>query len=311
MTNFKDTLDALAAHQRMRRHFLQQLTDLSTPQLQQLRAVWSSLPDPERINLLAILRRQTEGDALLDFDAVYEMAMEDPNSDVRRMAIAAAVDDESQSFMDRLIDLVATDPDPMVRTAAADRLETFALDAEVGKLPEEEGRRVEKALLDRVKSETEDTSVRSAALASLGYFSSAEVRAEIERALTRSGLKTAALRAIGRSIDPEWTDTLKESMGSDDPEIRREAAIAAADYEDTVAGLGDLVDDPDKSVRMAAIASLGQIGGPEVRDILDYCYESPDPEIRKAAAAAMDEIDAAESPLESIPPHDDEIEADE
>ncbi|HEX2987839.1 MAG TPA: HEAT repeat domain-containing protein [Chloroflexota bacterium] len=306
MPDFKDTIDALAAHQRMRRHLLQQLTDLSPEQLQQLKTVWSTLPDPERINLLAYLRRQAEEDSLMDFDAVYEMAMEDPNSDVRRMAISAAVDAEDVSLMDRLLEVVASDPDVMVRAAAAERLGPFACDAEVGKLPEEDGKRLETALLDKVKSETEDIRVRAAALASAGYFSTDEVSAEIQRALTRSGLKTAALRAIGRNINPEeWTETLKESMGSDNPDVRREAAAAAADYEDTVGDLGDLVDDPDRSVRLAAIASLGQIGGPEARDFLVYCYESEDPEIRKAAAAAMDEIDSAESPLERFGPYDD------
>jgi HEAT repeat protein len=309
MPDFKDTLDALAVHQRIRRHLLQQLTDLSHDQLQQLKAVWSSLPDPERINLLAYLRRQAEEDQLMDFDAVYEMAMEDPNSDVRRMAIAAAVDDKSRSLMDRLIALMGSDPDVIVRMAAADRLGAFACDAEVGEMSEEEARQIEKALLDRVKSETEDPRVRGAALASAGYFSTEEVRAEIQRALTRSGLKAAALRAIGRNINPEeWTETLRESMGSDDPDMRREAVLAAADYENTVADLGDLVDDPDLSVRLATITALGQMGGPEARDILVYCYESDDPEIRKAAAAAMDEIDAAESPLESPGQYDDELE---
>lgn len=297
MPTFEETLAALAAHQRLKRNQLKQLTDLAPEQLRQLKTVWSGLPDPERMNLLAMLRRQAEEDALVIFDAIYEMAMEDPNADVRRLAIGASVDDESRRLMVKLLDLCAHDPDSLVRAAAAERLAGFAYEAEVGTLPEEDAREIQRVLLERVQSETEDVNVRAAALSSMGYFSTEEVRAEIERGLTRSGLRLAAIQAIGRNIDPIWTETLTEQMGSEDPIVRREAALASADYEETVAALADLVDDPDVSVRLAAVASLGQIGGAEARDTLIYCYESSDPAIQEAAANALEEIEFSEDPL--------------
>ncbi len=304
MPSFGETLEALAAHQRLKRSQARLLSDLSREQLQQLKRTWSGLPDPERMNLLATLRREAEEDLLVDFDAIYRMAQEDPNADVRRLAIGASVDDESPDLLLRLLDLCLHDPDEMVRSAAAERLGGFALKAELGDLSEEDAREIQRVLLDRAQSETESISVRAAALVSVGYFSTEEVRAEIRRAITRSGLRLPAIQAMGRNIDPAWTATLTEQMGSEDATVRREAALAAADYEDAVGALADLVDDPDTSVRLAAISSLGQIGGAEARDALIYCYESSDPVVREAAGEALAEIAAAEDPLDTIGPEE-------
>ncbi|MGE5618118.1 MAG: HEAT repeat domain-containing protein [Sphingomonadaceae bacterium] len=300
MPSFEETLETLAARRRLTRPQTRQLTDLGQDQLQHFRTVWLGLADRERMTLLATLRQHAEEDTLVDFDAIYEMAIEDPNADVRRLAIGASVDDDSQELLAKLLDLCLHDPDETVRAAAADRLGGFALAAELGERPEEDAREIERVLLDRAQSETEATSVRAAALASVGYFSTDNVRAEIRRGLTRAGLRLAAIQAIGRNIDPVWAESLREQMASDDPAVRREAAIAAADYEEVVDTLADLVDDPDASVRLAAISSLGQIGGPEARDALVYCYESSDPTMREAAAEALAEIEANENPFGNL-----------
>ncbi|MHB1159303.1 MAG: HEAT repeat domain-containing protein [Chloroflexota bacterium] len=300
MPSFKETLEAMAANRRLTPPQTKQLSGLRRDQLQQFSAAWSGLPDRARMTLLATLRQNAEEDSLVDFDAIYEMAIEDPNADVRRLAIGASVDDTSAELLKRLLDICLHDPDETVRAAAADRLGGFALEAELGDRSEEDARDIQRVLLDRAQSETETTSVRAAALASVGYLSTEEVRSEIRRAITRSGLRLAAIQAMGRNIDPIWTESLVQQMGSEDPAVRREAALAAADYEDTVETVADLVDDPDGSVRLAAVASLGQIGGPVAREALVYCYESADPAIQEAAAEALAAIEAAEHPLGSL-----------
>ena len=300
MPTFEESLNALAAHQRLKRSQTKQFSDLSPKQLEQFKTVWNSLPDPERINILATLKKHAEEDMLVDFDAIYEMAIEDANADVRRVAIGASVDDQSPELLSLLLKHCANDPEAIVRQAAAERLGGFAYEAEVGTLPEEDARRIESALLERVQSETEEKAVRGAALSSVGYFSTERVRVEIQRALARPELRISAVRAIGRNIDPIWNRTLEEQMGSEDPAIRREAAEAAANYEDTVETLANLVDDPELAVRLAAIRSLGEIGGAEAHDVLIYCYESSDPTMRAAAADALAEMEAAEDPLGSL-----------
>lgn len=300
MPTFEEVLNALAAHERVRPSQTKLLSGLGSRESGRLAAVWSGLPDPERLRLLATLRRQAEEDHLLDFGAVYQMAMSDPNADLRRLAIIASAQEERPQLLPRLLELCDRDPDEMVREAAAERLAAFAYEAEVGGLPESQGREIERVLLKRVQSETEAPNVRAAALASVGYFSTESVRAEVRRALTRDSLRIAALRAIGRNCDPIWTSELVQQMGNADPAVRREAAEAAADYEDTVAALSDLVDDPDLSVRLAAISSLGTIGGPQAYEVLVYCYESHDPAIKKAATEAIREIEADEDPMGTV-----------
>ncbi len=302
MPSFDDTIQAMAAHQRLKPSQIKQLSGLASEQLRQLRGVWSTLPDPERMNLLASLRRHAEENTLTDFDAIYQAAMDDRNGDVRRVAVSAVLGDRDLGILAKLLELCASDAEEVVRATAAERLGGFAYEAEVGTLPAETARQIERVLLERVQSETEAPNVRAQALASAGYFSSESVRGEIRRSLTREGLRIAAIRAIGRNLDPEWTSVLIEQMASEDPAIRQEAAEAAADYEDTVDALTDLVDDPVVAVRLAAIVSLGKIGNAEAKDALIYCFESNDPVIKKAATAALREIETAEDPLGTAGP---------
>ncbi len=311
MPSFEDTIEALVAHQRLRPSQIRQLSGLASEQLRQLRGVWATLPDPERMNLLASLRRHAEEDSLTDFDAIYQAAMDDRNGDVRRVAVSAVLGDRDVGVLTKMLELCASDPEEIVRATAAERLGGFAYEAEVGTLPRETAAQIEKVLLERVQSETEAPNVRARALASVGYLSTDAVKREIRRAMTRESLRIAAIRAIGRNLDPEWTDLLTEQMASDDPAIRQEAAEAAADYEDTVDALTDLVDDPVVAVRLAAISSLGKIGSAEAKDALIYCFESNDPVIKKAATAALHEIEATEDPLGTAGPEWDDEDEDE
>lgn len=308
MASLEDTLTALASHQKLKPSQMKQLSGLASEQLRQVRGVWSTLPDPERMHILASLRRHADGDSLTDFDSIYGMAMDDPNADVRRVAVSAVLADDNPVLLPRLLDLCASDPVETVRAAAAERLGGFAYEAELGTLPENTARQIQQVLLERVKSETEGLNVRARALASVGYFSTDEVRDEIRRGLAREELRVASIRAIGRNLDPVWTEVLIEQMGSDDPTIRQEAAEASAEYEDTVEALADLVDDPEMPVRLAAIAALGKIGGAEAKDVLVYCYESDDPAIKKAASQAMRQVEVVEDPLGSAGPEWDEDE---
>ncbi len=310
MSSFEDTLRALATHEKLKPSQIKHLSGLASEQLRQVRGVWATMNDFERMNLVATLRRYASEDNLLDFDAVYGIALDDANGDVRRVAVNSIAGEDNTGLLRKLLELCSSDPEETVRASAAERLAGFAYEAEVGTLPEEEAREIERVLLERAQSETEGLNVRAQALASVGYFSTEAVRSELRRALTRSGLLIAAIRGIGRNIDPVWTPVLVEQMGSSDAAVRREAAEAAADYEDTLDALAELVDDPVTSVKLAAISSLGKIGGSEAKDILVYCYESPDPVVKKAARAALRELETDEDVLGTAGPEPDDDEED-
>lgn len=313
MASFEDTLKALAAHQRLKPSQMKQLSGLASEQLRQFRGVWSMMQDAERMTLMASLRRHARDDSLADYDAIYLAAMDDPNGDVRRVAVSAVACDDNPVLLDRLLKLCESDEEETVRAAAAERLAGFAYQAETGTFSDNAAREIERVLLGRVTSDTEGTSVRALALASAGFISSDAVRAELKKGVDDPAFRIAALRGMGRNISPEFTEVLVEQMGSEDPAVRREAAEASADYEDTVEALGELVDDPELEVRLAAISSLGKIGGPEAKDVIVYCIESRDPAIKKAASAALREIETQEDVLGSAGPEwgDDELEDDD
>ena len=237
--------------------------------------------------------------------------MDDPNTAVRRVAIASTITDDSPAVLDRLLRLCVDDPDETVRRAAAERLAGFAFEAEVGKLDHDSLRRIEETLVGRVRSEAEALQVRAAALTSAGFLSTEPVQSEIRKGLANSGLQIAAIRAIARNLDPRWTAVLEEQMADDDPIVRQEAAVAAAEYEETVGALGELVDDPEIPVRLAAISSLGKIGGDEAYDFLVYCHESSDPIVKEAAEKAMQEAEEEDESLGEISPLDLSAEEDE
>jgi HEAT repeat protein len=301
MTNsIEETLQALRERRPLTGVQVKSLSGLASSQIALLRSTWLGLSDRERLGTLATLLRQASTNPLLDFDAVFLMAMDDPNSSVRRVAAGAAMDSENPDILERLLMLASDDPDETVRGAAADRLGSFASEAEVGKLSGDDRSRIEQTLLARVRSDSESWPVRAAALASAGFLSTESVRVEVQRGLAHPALRISAIRAIARNLDPTWTGPLVEQMRSDDPAVRLEAATAASEYEDTVDALGQLVDDPDEGVRLAAIASLGRIGGPDAYDLLVYCHESSDPAIREAAARAMEEGDEDEALMEDL-----------
>jgi HEAT repeat protein len=85
-------------------------------------------------------------------------------------------------------------------------------------------------------------------------------------------------------------------LGSEDPQLREEAARALGEIEDerAVTPLAELVDDPVAAVRLAVIEALGHIGGEDAREALLYLAEAADDEVREAAEGALEEIEAAE-----------------
>jgi HEAT repeat protein len=101
---------------------------------------------------------------------------------------------------------------------------------------------------------------------------------------------------MGRSADPSWTDRLMPVLGSEDPQLRLEAARALGEIEDerAVTPLVELVDDPVTEVRLAVVEALGHIGGENAREALLYLAEATEDEVRTAAEKALEEIEAAE-----------------
>jgi HEAT repeat protein len=168
---------------------------------------------------------------------------------VRLAAFECALEDRSPRLLARLVDLVRNDPSREVRRSAAEDLARFTLLGELDDLDRDSTRQVRERLLEAVHAEQEDSSVRAAALAALGYFSDEPMMHQLAQAFTDPDLRLGAVRGMGRSADPRWTDRLMPVLGSEDPQMREEAARALGEIEDdrAVSPLVELVDDQARS----------------------------------------------------------------
>lgn len=144
--------------------------------------------------------------------------------------------------------------------------------------------------------------VRRRAIEAASPFASDPRLAElIERLFEEEelGLRATAIYAMGRSMDGRWLATAINEFVSDDAEIRYEAARAAGLLAETDAlpGLSELAQDDDLEVRLAAITSIGQIGGAAaVRILRRLAEDAPDTD-DEAIDDALIEAAIATDPL--------------
>jgi HEAT repeat protein len=111
-------------------------------------------------------------------------------------------------------------------------------------------------------------------LESLGYSSRPEVVTLIESTFHRENpeWQASALLAMGRSADERWEDEITVSLVNEDDRIRKAAVEAAGELPLKVAGpllLKLLEEEEDDEIISAAIWSLSQIGGEDVRTYLE------------------------------------------
>jgi HEAT repeat protein len=293
---FERALKAVAAEEPLSTENLDSMSVLEAADLEAFGTVMRGLPAAARARLIRGLRTAAEQRLRLDFSGPNHLALDDEDEAVRLAGVESALEDSSPRLLRRLLELVRSDPSRAVRQAAAEDLSRFALLAELDSLDDSSGGQVRARLLEVVRDEAEDQRVRSAALAALGYFSDDVAAEQLGVAFTSPELRHGAVRGMGRSADPRWSDRLMPVLGSEDPRMRIEAARALAEIEDerAVAPLVEMVDDPERDVRMAVIQALGAIGGEQAREALLYLLQDPEDGIREAAEAMLSAMEEQE-----------------
>ena len=293
---FTRALQAVADQGPLPQAALDSLSVLEGGDLQRFRDVFTTLPAPARARLIIALRGAAEERLRLDFGPLNLLALDDPDAQVRLAGVQSAIEDRGRPLLRKLLDLVEGDPNIDVRWAAAEDLSRFTLLCELEDLDAETSDEVKRRLNRVVDDESQAPKVRASALAALGYFSDPETAETLARGFLDADLRVGAVRGMGRTADPRWTDRLMPVLGSDDPEQRLEAARALGEIEDerAITPLVETVDDPDIDVRLAAIEALGHIGGDEAREALLYLAEAGGDQIGEAAERALEELEAAE-----------------
>lgn len=292
---FQELLDALLDEQvPLHPRYLYRLADLSAADLAKLEQAWPKVSAWRRQALMEDIEELGESDYLLSFEALARMAVEDPDSKVRMSSVRTLWEYEEDDLAELFLNLLTTDKDPMVRAAAATGLGRYIYLGETEELEQQVLVNIENSLL-RVANSAEVPIVRRRALESLGYSSREEVPPLIEAAYSskENDWLATALFAMGRSADERWKPLVMDMLDYPIPTVRAEAVRAAGELEmfDAAPLLLDMLEDDDEDVRIAAIWSLSQIGGEEVRDALEILQEEAEDE---------EEADYLESALDNL-----------
>lgn len=294
-------LELADASQRLKAASLPRLSALDGEQAQEFANAWPGIDVRRRRQVVEELLDLEEDNVEFDFDAVFLRGLEDEDAEVRLASVRGLWEHEAPDLIPALLRLAREDEDAGVRAEASLALGRFVLLFEEGRLRERHFRDIEAGLRAVISKADEIEEVRARALEAIGAHDDAWVRQAISEAY-ESGvrrMKVAAVHAMGRSCEPRWLPLLLRDLGSDEPEVRYEAATALGVLgdESAVSHLIPLLSDPDDEVRDVAITALGEIGGREARAALRQLADEGSPAAKEAALAALAEIDFEEDPL--------------
>ena len=273
-TSFQSVLDALLSDRKeFPRRYLQEFSDIGALELKNLLDVWPRVKPSRKLTLLEELDALAETDTLVSFDDFARALLTDPEPEVRTRAIRLLDEYEDPKIVPSYLDMLKNDPSISVRVEAANALNLFVDLGELEKIPATIYHQVEDALLASAASE-DDVRVRRTALESLGYSSRSEVSTLIESAFHRQdpNWQMSALVAMGRSADDRWDEQVIRSLVHVDDRIRKAAVQAAGELSLQSARpilLKMLGEEDNADVLSAAIWSLSQIGGEDVRTYLE------------------------------------------
>ena len=276
--------------------FLRSFSDLTPKNLKDFAAVWKSIPPKRKVNLLEDLETVLDNDTLVNFDELGRFLLTDQIPAVRVLAVRLLWDCGSPAIIPDLVRIFAQDSEESARATAADLFGKFILLGELDALSIDHKDLITSHLLNALQG-TETSFVKQRSLESLGFSSHPAVHELIQQASqsTDPAWVSAALCAMGRSADETWAPQVEEMLTSPDPEVQFEAIRAAGELELGSAReqLFRLLDDgiEDEEIRLAAIWSLSQIGGDDVKEKLNELIEN---------AASESEIEWIENAIENL-----------
>jgi HEAT repeat protein len=280
---------------------LNALSGLKEPEIERFLPVWSRLPEPRRRQIIARLLEINEDDVTLDFEEILYRLLDDSDAEVRRQAIGGLWESENTSLIRIFTRMLHNDTDVTVQAAAAQALGKYSVWVETDRLRASYREKLAATLLAVFHDTSRAVVVRRRALESLAPLNTPGVKEAIDEACRNpeKQLNIGALYAMGATCHADWQNILRRELNNADAEYRYEAAAALGQIgqpEDAPL-LAKLTADPDLEVSLAAIRSLGIIGGDAAKKSLRECLENPNETLRQAAVQAMAEIKAAADPL--------------
>jgi HEAT repeat protein len=273
---------------------LRDLSDVPRERIEDFRALWEALSPERRVALLREMVEQAETHVDLNFHAVLRTLLDDPDAQVRRLAIEGLWEDEKTNLIAPLVAMLQGDLAPEVRAAAATSLGRYVWLGVMEEIAQRHADAAEEALREAWVRQGEVNEVRRRALESLAHKDTEGLNEMIRNAYYDEDelMRQSAIFAMGRTGDIRWSKLVMEETGSANPAMRFEAAQAAGEMtlKPAVQLLIRLVDDPDSIVREAAITALGKIGGTPARRALEFLARSEDEALAQAADDALAEL---------------------
>lgn len=280
--------------QPLRTAAITELSDLDRAEIALFRERWAAVAAERRREIIGRMAELAEDNFDLSFEKVFLNVLSDPDPMVRAAAASGLVLSEDGEVATRLVRMLTDDRSGPVRVAAALSLGKFVLQAERGEIPDSRVDRVRNALLAIIADRGQSAELRRRALESISAWSSPQVTDLIASAYRSAepGFKASAIYAMGMNCDARWLPALFAEMGDPNAKVRYEAAHAAGEIGEpsAVSHLLPLLNDSDVEVRTAAIWALGQIGGKAAQGALRGLARDPNEKVRQAVEEALSEI---------------------
>ncbi len=190
---FDHALELVAEQGPMSEEEVNSLSVLEGADLARFHDVWSKLPAGARARLLVALHGAAEQRLRLDFSALNQLALDDPDPQVRLAGLRSTIEDQSPQLLRKLLDLMQSDPSPEVRLAAVEDLARFTLLGELEHLDAETVSQLRALLQEVVRDAHQAPLVRASALAALGYFSDTETAQDLALGFSDPILRLGAI----------------------------------------------------------------------------------------------------------------------
>jgi HEAT repeat protein len=282
--------------------YLMDFSDLPPENVSAFMALWPTVSQKRKRHLLSKLVELYTHDTLVLFESLAAALINDPDNSIRIDALRLLGESEDTHLIPRLIELAENDSSEDVRVQAMAVLGNFVELGEMGEIVAETSRVVEETLL-RVRRSTESPNLQRAALEAVSYASSPEIETLIESAYQRHEPKwvSTALLAMSRSANPKWEELVLARLDDPNDDVRLSAVQAAGELHLELARqilLNMLEEEDEDQVFLAAIWSLSQIGGEDVRvtleTLFDQAEEAEENELSEYIEEALANLDFTE-----------------
>lgn len=269
------------------------LSDLDREKFAEFRREWPLLPPATRRALVAAMCTLSEDHVEYHFGRALRVTMHDEDPTIRIQSLDGLWEDSGEDLLRHLLDAGLNDPDEGVRIAAVRALRRFSVLAVEGRLDAKWYGCLRDRLLELARHGVPAELQRRALEAVAAFPDDIAVRETIEAAYQTDDTdrRMSAIYAMSQNLDPRWLPFIRSELDSPHAGTRYEAARAAGavGHRGAVPRLTELLGDADREVQLAAIQSLGQIGGSGPVSVLKRLAVSRDDAVREAAEEALEE----------------------